>query len=95
MDELDRRITTCEERIIISNLILYIGDEINMLLKALLQAFFDGIKNINKKNWTHAVVKCCDCGNTWNCVFPTIKGGEYKLECPKCKHRNSQIVTYK
>lgn len=53
----------------------------------------DLFKNILGKNWRKEKVRCCNCGNTWTCVFPNVKGGENKLECPKCKARNSRIVT--
>ena len=36
--------------------------------------------------------KCVDCGNEWNVVYLRIKGGEYKLQCPKCNKRNSKII---
>lgn len=62
-----------------------------MILDKLFEAFSNGIKKINKKNWRTERVECRSCGNIWTCTFPNVKGGEYKLQCPRCKKRNSCI----
>ena len=56
------------------------------------QALIDLFRAINKKNWRKERVKCCECGYEWNCVFPNVEGGEYKLECDRCGARNSMVV---
>ena len=60
--------------------------------KSFLQPLLDYIKKENSKNWRRERVKCLSCGYMWNCIFLNVKGGEYKLQCPKCKKRNSEIV---
>lgn len=60
--------------------------------KTLFQPLFDYIKNENSKLFRREKVRCTECGHTWNCIFINIKGGEYKLECPKCKKRSSQVI---
>lgn len=44
------------------------------------------------KQWACEKVRCVECGHVWTAAHPKIKGGEYKLECPKCKKRNSEPV---
>ena len=43
-------------------------------------------------NWAATKVRCIDCGHVWTAIYPNFKGGVYKLECPKCKKRNSEPV---
>ena len=63
--------------------------------KSFFQPLFDYIKKTNQKNWRKERVKCCKCGNEWNCIFPNVKNGEYKLQCPKCGARESMVITKK
>ena len=63
--------------------------------KSLFQPLFDYLNANIKKDWRKERVKCCKCGNEWNCVFYNIKGGEYKLQCPKCGARESMVITKK
>ena len=60
--------------------------------KSFLQPLIDYIKKTNAKNWRKERVKCCRCGYEWNCIFPNIEGGEYKLQCNKCGARDSMVV---
>lgn len=59
---------------------------------AFLQPLIDYIKKTNAKNFRKERVKCCKCGYEWNCIFPNIEGGEYKLYCNKCGARDSMVV---
>lgn len=43
--------------------------------------------------WASGRAKCTECGNEWNVVYPKAKGGEYKLQCPKCGKRSSSIIS--
>ena len=53
------------------------------LLKSLTKA--------SNKKWQKAKARCKNCGNTWTVKYP--KGGpENKLECPKCKKRDSEVI---
>ena len=61
-------------------------------MKKLFQPLLDYLRKNIKSQWRKERVKCCACGNEWNCVFPNIKGGEYKLQCPKCGKRDSKVV---
>lgn len=63
--------------------------------KSVLQELIDSFKKQLSKDWRKEKVRCCSCGNTWNCVFFNIKGGENKLQCPKCGARNSMVITKK
>lgn len=39
--------------------------------------------------------KCLKCGHKWNVIYLKIKGGEKRLECPKCGARQSELVDNK
>lgn len=52
----------------------------------------DSFKDLFSKQWAISKVKCLNCGNTWTAIYPKIKNGDKKLECPKCKKRNSKII---
>lgn len=52
-------------------------------------------KSVNKetsKTWKKGRAKCNRCGYEWNAVYLYIPGGEKKLQCKKCKARDSTIV---
>lgn len=57
------------------------------------KSLFDYLQKLFRRDWRKEKVKCCSCGHTWNCIFPNVKNGETKLECPKCGKRNSMVVT--
>ena len=63
-----------------------------MLIAKMFEEFNKGMKKINSKKWRRERVRCLSCGNEWNCTFLNVRNGEAKLQCPKCKKRNSEIV---
>lgn len=48
--------------------------------------------NLILKSWSITKARCVECGYKWTAFHPKIKGGEYKLQCPKCKKRNSEPI---
>lgn len=57
--------------------------------------FRDYIRKCLSTQWAIGRAKCVECGNEWNVIYLKVKGGEYKLQCPKCNKRNSKIISNK
>ncbi len=63
-----------------------------MTLKDILDRLARSVEKQTNKTWKKAKVKCNKCGHEWNPVYLNIKGGEKKLQCPRCKTRDSSLV---
>ena len=55
--------------------------------------FSDMLTEFFSKTWSINKVRCVECGHKWTAIYPNVvKGGQYKLQCPKCKKRNSEVI---